>query len=202
MPDQPHPDNELTLRFMNGDDAVIRSILSQYGRPIIKLLLQRFRLLARLDAEGIFVEAVRKAWEARSRYDDNQAGLREWICAIALNLAKDFFRSGRGKVLQLEREFGHQHDSPQTERLRSDDIAPSIGADRERLLRDVASCFKSLSADQQAVLEADRDAEGPNASDVLLAELLDVSAVNVRVIRSRGKTKLRDCLRGRGHAFP
>jgi RNA polymerase sigma-70 factor (ECF subfamily) len=54
-----------------------------------------YRLLGnRHDAEDTAQETFLKAYKWRGRYDPSR-GMRNWLCTIALNTARDFYRKGK-----------------------------------------------------------------------------------------------------------
>jgi len=82
-------DSELITRFMAGDEAAFREIVSRYKNSLYAFLRQ---FLNRHDlVEDVFQETFLQLFASRDSFDTSRP-LRPWLFTIAANKAKDALR--------------------------------------------------------------------------------------------------------------
>jgi RNA polymerase sigma-70 factor (ECF subfamily) len=134
-----------------------------------------YRLDSRADAEDLTQATFERALRAWDHYDEERAGVRTWLLAIARNLLIDHHRRGRSdREEPLSERPGAEHAAVAEPDL---DIAPDLTAALGRL----RERERELIA-----LRYGADMTGPE-----IAELLDLSLANVQQILSRSLRRMR-----------
>jgi RNA polymerase sigma-70 factor (ECF subfamily) len=138
-------------------------------------------------AEDLTQETFLKAQRAAEGFR-GEAGEKSWLCAIALNVVRDHFRASRRRP----------DLAPDTEALETKALeAMSCDADaEERLLQaEMSACineFVMRLPHPQCDVVALHDAAGLSHQEI--ANVLDISPANSRVLLHRGRTALRAML--------
>ncbi len=79
-------ENELLIRYRNGDEDAFREVVTRYKKPLYTFL-RRFTNDLRV-AEDVFQEAFLQLYSSQDRFDTNRP-LRPWLFSIAANKAND-----------------------------------------------------------------------------------------------------------------
>jgi RNA polymerase sigma-70 factor (ECF subfamily) len=152
-------------------------------RPAVRgfvLRLVRNEALAEDLAQETFLRAQRSASTHRG-----EASVRSWLCAIALNLVRDHFRSaGRSPEASL--------DAGVLEQVVSSDDDAEEAVLRTEMSACIAEFMARLPSPQYDVL-ALHDAAGLTHAEI--AAQLEISVANSRVVLHRGRAALREILK-------
>lgn len=149
-------------------------------RPAVRRFL--IRLVGAEAADDLTQETFLRAHRAALAYQGN-ASVLTWLCAIALNVARDYFRATA-------------HEPPATTDREVLAAIPSTDDGEFELLQtEMASCISGylmkLPSPQQEVL-AMHDMAGLTHADI--AKALGLSEANSRVLLHRARHALRDML--------
>ena len=185
-------DEELLARFLGGDQSAFRAIVQRYHALVVRVARHYVNSDASAQdvAQDTWIAVLRGAerFEGRSTF-------KTWLLRITVNLAK---KTGtrEHRVVNVDPvnpvsrtrfdSVGMWNEAPQpfTElvegRLARADVVDAV----HRAIRELPEL-------QQAVVTL-RDVEGLSTSDV--AELLELSDANVRVLLHRGRARIREVL--------
>jgi RNA polymerase sigma-70 factor, ECF subfamily len=108
----------------------------------------------RSAAEDLAAETFEKAFRTWRRFDPRRSSPRTWLCAIAHNLAIDWFRS---ESRRRRREDAFVQDAEQ-----ASDLGDSLPGQLEEALRELSSAEREVVA-----LRVLLDLDGPSAARVL-----------------------------------
>jgi RNA polymerase sigma factor (sigma-70 family) len=185
---------------MEGDDDVLGDLIKILVPPVRVVL--RYRFAGRLDEheiQDVLIVAVRKLWDARSRFDPARGSLVALYETIAWNEAIDTLRRRDGKAPGRVVSLGDKVDRlPVQPPMRSEN-EPEPGAAQSKLLADLDTCIRLLSQDEREILLADAGSIEGIADTQMLAVKLGISQGAVRIKRMRGLRKLRELLGSLGH---
>ena len=120
------PDRELLARMRAGDRSAFDDLVRAYRQPILRLVGRYVR--APEDAEDVTQRTFVRVFERLDSYRGD-ARFRTWLYRVAVNLAIDHVRGGKGDWIPLEDDFAFTN-SLGTERLVAAEIWRKV---RERL---------------------------------------------------------------------
>jgi RNA polymerase sigma-70 factor (ECF subfamily) len=185
-------DEELLARFLDGDRSAFRAIMQRYHALVVRVARHYVNSDASAQdvAQDTWIAVLRGAerFEGRSTF-------KTWLLRITVNLAK--------KTGTREHRVVNVDPVDPVSRTRFDSVGmwneapqPFTELVEGRLARaDVVDAvhraIRELPELQQAVVTL-RDVEGLSTSDV--AELLELSDANVRVLLHRGRARIREVL--------
>jgi RNA polymerase sigma-70 factor (ECF subfamily) len=192
-------DAAVVAALRRGDEAAFAALLERYGPSMLRVA--RSRVSSQAIAEEVVADAWLAVLEGIDRFE-GRSSLKTWLFRILVNTAITRARKENRSipVSSLASSSDEDDGSPTVEpaRFAADGswAAPPVEWPEERLLgkeaREVIeTAIRELPPRQQQVVTL-RDVEGWDAADV--AELLDVSEANQRVLLHRGRAKVRAAL--------
>ena len=164
----------------NGDSASLAAIFENFNQPIYRFFF--FRVSSRETAEDltqtVFVEMIRSL----HRYNYNEGvKFSAWLFKIARFRLIDHYRSHKDNISLADAEnSGHDAMSTEPEKITFDNR-----------LEDVWHGMNKLPEKHQTVLHLFFVEDMPAAE---IAEVMGLSPLNVRVIKSRALSRLRRLL--------
>lgn len=172
----PESDEELMLRFVNGEGAAFDVLFARHAGPLRGYL---GRLVGAGAAEDLTQTTFLSLLRARSSFQ-RDARFKPWLYAIATNAARDLLRRRRPE------ELTPRGDLPAG-------VAASVPAPRDLGLEAaVHAALAQLPAAQREAIVLHRF-EGFSFAEI--AETLEVGESAVKVRAHRGYTRLRELLR-------
>lgn len=196
----------MAIALLDDDEGALEEILRLYGPDITKILHKKFTLhlgvLTCEDIEDVVIIALRRLWDARASYDDNQQSLRVWFYCIAENVAKDVKKLGWHKASKLERHPGKDwlEDHPKCA------VPEPVEAEKEKEeskeMRDLRAVVDKLPDVQRRIVLADSVSRDDVASSADLAADLGIPVAYVKVYRQRAMATIRREMRKLGHNIP
>jgi RNA polymerase sigma factor (sigma-70 family) len=162
-------------------DAVIQEV-----RKIV-YALRNYYNLERAEMTSATLEHI---WEKRACYKPAEGSLRQWIIAMARNLAKDMLKSNRHKSRLLQTHCDYDTLAPQR---REEPAAPCEKIEYlDEILAGLPASFLEI------ILEHSRtDGAGAWAAD--LEEKLGIRAGTIRVKRLRTHERIKRAFLDRGY---
>ncbi len=176
--------------MMRARDATgLRHLLEDHGGVVLARLRRVFsRFLSALEIDEAMSNAVIKIWAAAPRLRRHDSSLRAWLFVTARHCGLTIFRLRR-------------HGDQQIDGLEEILIYLAASTSEEIRLRRIADfhgCLRELPELQRAVIQADLDADGMAATDLLAERLLTTSHAIHRA-RHRGRAELRRMMQRLGH---
>jgi RNA polymerase sigma-70 factor (ECF subfamily) len=145
-------DEELMLRYRDGDAAAFETLYQRYERPLFDFIYRMAPNAA--DCESLFQETFFRLVRAKGRYRAS-AQFRTWLFQIAANLCRDRARRMKHRAhLSLNDPVFAGHDGRRdTQGLVSDPTAP-VGASVEtgEIEAAVKGAVGALPEDERAVV--------------------------------------------------
>ncbi len=172
-----HDDEALMAMIARGDRAAARELM-QRRLPRVLGMAQRM-LNDAMEAEDIAQETFLRVWKAADRWESGRAQVSTWIGRIAINLCYDRLRKRR-EILS---------DDPPDR--------PDTTPDQEVMLtrnetgNRVADAVAQLPERQRRALELVHFQE---LSNILAAEIMEVSVDALESLLARGRRKLKSIL--------
>jgi RNA polymerase sigma-70 factor (ECF subfamily) len=167
------------------DGAFWETVIQEVQR--VAYALRNYYNLERAELTSAILEHV---WEKRGCYQPAKGSLRQWVIALAQNLAKDMLKSRRHKSLLLQARSGY--DGLAAEHR----AEPAYPRDEEQHLDEILAGLSPH--DREIILEHSRtDGAGRWAAD--LAERLGIQASTIRVKRVRAHERIKQAFRERGY---
>jgi RNA polymerase sigma-70 factor, ECF subfamily len=194
------PDADLLVGLLAGDERVFEQVVYAWSPAMLRLA--RYHVRSTAVAE----EVVQEAWLAVIKHlpgFEGRSALRTWVLRICVNLAH---RHGarEARVVPIGVPGDQPTVSPTRFRGPGEELAgywqpsrapvdwgPESDALTEESRRVLTDALRSLP-DQQAHVVALHDVHGLDTPEI--ADLLGLTAVNVRVILHRGRAALRERL--------
>jgi RNA polymerase sigma-70 factor (ECF subfamily) len=185
-------DTELLARLLGGEESAFTELVKRYHATLVKIA--RYYVGSSASAEDV----AQDTWIAVIRGGEKFEGrssFKTWLIRICVNRARTLGVKEHRSIPVDTNESGptvsaHRFDQGG---LWSEPPVPFTDAvndrlDRSALVAAVRDAINSLGEPQQAVVTL-RDVEGLSTEEV--AELLELSVANVRVILHRGRARVR-----------
>ena len=177
-------DEEIALQVRRGDDGAFDELVRRHQNRVYSIA---FRMLNDAgDAADAAQEAFVKAYRSLRSYR-GESSFSTWLCAIAVNLARNRLRQvrsrGRRPAVSLD-EAGPNGEEPLVERMPSPQATPGEEAEREDLRRLVRQSIAELPPDFSAAMVM-RDVESMSYEDIAAALRCSLGTVKSRIARAR-----------------
>jgi RNA polymerase sigma factor (sigma-70 family) len=173
-------------RLLQEKDNSFWDTVIQEVRKIV-YALRNYYNLERAEMTSATLEHL---WEKRDAYKPEEGSLRQWIVAMAQNLAKDMLKSKRHKSRLLQAQYGYEGLCLAR---REEPPAPCAKA------RDLDEILAALPPyDREIILEHSRT-DGAGQWAVELGERLGIRAGTIRVKRLRIKERIKRAFQDRGY---
>jgi RNA polymerase sigma-70 factor (ECF subfamily) len=184
-------DEELMLRYRDGDAAAFETLFRRYERPLFDFIYRMAPNAA--DSESLFQETFLRLVRAKERYRA-AAQFKTWLFQIAVNLCRDRARRMKHRShLSLNDPLFAGHDGRgDAQGLVPDPSAP-VGASVEagELEAAVQGAVGALPEDERAVVVLK---EYHELSYPEIAEILDRPVGTLKSVHHRACEKLRGAL--------
>jgi RNA polymerase sigma-70 factor (ECF subfamily) len=165
-------------------EAAACSSLYRALHPAVARFVAR-RVAAPRDREDLVAQTFHRMLEALGRYDPAKCSVRGWVLTIARNLVIDHLRAmQRGRFAPSVELLADALPGPEHAR-------PDHGVAARELERRLSTALGRLPLRTRQVI-ALRIGDGLSHAEI--AEVLDLSIVNVKQIASRGLRQLREDL--------
>lgn len=195
-------DEELLARFLGGDKAAFREIVTRYHVTLVRIA--SYYVGSTATAEDVAQETWIAVLKGGEKFE-GRSTFKTWLLRICVNRAKKTgVREHRTiSVDPIEPVSASRFDAggawkeapqPFTELLEG-------RLDNDVVVQAVRRAITELPSTQQSVVTL-RDVEG--LSTVEICELLELSSANVRVLLHRGRARVREVLEStlkEGHAW-
>lgn len=201
-------EEDLILRFWEGDESALAELACLYGPRIEKAIRGRFQSFNEHDAEDVVAEAIRRFWAWRARFDPAKARVGTVLYKFATNVARE------RRACRRRWEKAHAREEEYVDAVHESLRAYDTEADREALdpeppsalLRAVAEIKGSLLPLEREIWEAYADAGDTDLNAGQLGiELgakhndgVPIPAGTIRVTKHRAKEKILRELAKRG----
>jgi RNA polymerase sigma-70 factor (ECF subfamily) len=199
------PDIALLERLRDGDEQAFMELVERHHAALLRLAMRY------VADRAVAEEVVQETWVAVLRGIDRFEGrssLKTWIFSILVNRAKSIGARERRTVpfSSLEQQVGEDEPSVDPARFRpsGDPLAgawaqpprswgalPDQRALEAETRRLVDKAIADLPPSQRMVVSL-RDVQGFSAAEV--ADLMEISAINQRVLLHRARSKVRQAL--------
>lgn len=173
-------------RLLQQKDNMFWEAVIQEVRKIV-YALRNYYNLERSEMTSATLEHL---WEKRNSYKPEEGSLRQWIIAMAQNLAKDILKSKRHKSKLLQAQHGYEGLA--LERREE----PSAPCPKARQLDEILAALPPY--DREIILEHART-DGAGQWAVELGEKLGIRAGTIRVKRLRIKERIKRAFQDRGY---
>ena len=176
-------------RAQNGDLTAFNELVTRHERAVFSVAMRLLRDVAL--AEDATQDAFVRAWSA---LDSFRGGLvRPWLLRIATNRSYDMLRSqNRRPARSLDAELFESEPEWTTQSAHE---APEAFASRSELAGLLESALANLPEDQRVAIVLS-DVQGYPYDEI--AQITGVAVGTVKSRISRGRSALRDTLRGDG----
>jgi len=184
-------DEELMLRYRDGDKAAFETLYERYEKPLFNFIYRM--VMNDSDTENLFQETFHRVVRSRRNYRVT-AQFKTWLFQIAMNLCRDRFRRMKHRShLSLSHPWSSQDDeSLELQDLVSDpapDVAKSVEAGE--LESFVKGAIASLPEDEHLVVIL-KEYQGVKFSEI--AEIMDCPVGTLKSINHRAHERLRKIL--------
>ncbi len=177
-------DEELMLRYCDGDAGAFDALYRRHRGPLYRYLLRQAGNAG--TAEELFQDVWMRVVNSRERYEV-RAKFTSWVYAIAHNRLMDFHRaSGRAWFLS------HEESEAVLETVPADEIAADLRLDRKRAAERLLSALSALPDAQREAFVLQQE------GDLSLDEIAAATGVSRETAKSRLRyalVKLRASLR-------
>lgn len=174
--DKKPTDADLVKEVKNGGLSALQTLYVRYLDPIYRYFF--FQLHDKFLAEDLAQEVFIKVWRSIKSYEEAKGSFTSWMYRIAHNLLVDYFRGK--KTLSLKEGLEASYSEDWLEKL-----------DRDEKIQKIRQALGQLPKDYQEVVVL-RFFEDLSVEEV--AEIVDKSEENVRVIQHRAIRKLKEIL--------
>jgi RNA polymerase sigma-70 factor, ECF subfamily len=147
-----HSDEELLLKYRQGDRAAFAHLVERYQRELFHFLV-RF-LGDRASAEDIFQEAFLQVHQSAHQFD-TQRRFRPWLFTIAANKARDLIRSqARRPTNPLQAAINRRDDESGEfiDLVQSAEALPDEPIQRKELQQQVQKTVQGMPAHLREIL--------------------------------------------------
>ncbi len=184
-------DEELMLRYRDGDKAAFETLYGRYERPLFDFIYRMVPNSA--ETESLFQETFLRLVRGRREYQAT-AQFKTWLFQIAVNLCRDRSRGLKHRShLSLNSPLTAQGDSHSELQEVVPDPAPAVDKSVEEgeLQSAVKKAVSSLPEDEQLVVVL-REYQGMKYSEI--AEVMDRPVGTLKSINHRAHERLRNVL--------
>lgn len=178
MPDKENH-NELAQKAKT-DESAFTELYNIYIDQIFGFVKRRVNHTE--TAEDLVSDVFRKVFLNLNRFDPDKAAFRTWIYSITSNTLVDYYRSSKNPVKSETIDIEEIFD------LRSKEQTPHELALSVEQKEFVQGCVSNLPKKYQKIVQLKYFAEYSNEE---IAEVMDLSVNNVRVILHRALKKLK-----------
>jgi RNA polymerase sigma-70 factor (ECF subfamily) len=184
-------DEELMLRYRDGDAAAFETLYRRYEKPLFSFIHRLVPNAA--DTEGLFQESFFRVVRARGKYRAT-AQFKTWLFQIAVNLCRDRTRRMRHRDhLSLNSPLSADGTPGEEIQDRVPDQAPAVDASvaAAELEAVVKKAVMSLPEDERLVVVL-REYQGLDYSEI--AEITNRPAGTLKSVNHRAHERLRSVL--------
>ncbi len=174
------PDEELLMRYAEGDAAAARALTARLAPLAYRLALRMTG--DRSEAEDVTQEAMLRLWRVAPRWEAGRAQVSTWLYRVVGNLCTDQFRRRRTIALDAVPEPADEAAGP---------LAGLIAADRAQALEAALAALPDRQ--RQAVILRHIEA----LSNPEIAAIMEIGVEAVESLTARGKRALASALAGR-----
>lgn len=168
----------LVSRALGGDEEAFGKLYDMYVDNIYRHIF--YRISNKSDAQDLTQEVFIKAWKALPKYKATKTPFLGWLFTITHNRVIDYYRTHKDyDNIENETITTEKHDSPE------------CFVETRAMQQEVRRAIQQLPDDQQKVIFMSF-IEGFEYSEI--AQTLQKSEGNVRVIIHRGLKRLHDIL--------
>ncbi len=173
----PLSDEELILRFNEGEVVAFELLLERYRRPIFNFIYRSVREQGRAEdlLQDVFLKVVQRAGDFRG-----QAKFSTWLYTITRNLCIDHSRKmshRRHRSLDAPAYRGDEGSEAMVDRVASNTPGVARGAIASQLSAEIAEAVETLPQEQREVFLM-RQVQGLRFKDI--AAIVDVSENTVK----------------------
>lgn len=141
-------DEELLVRFVEGDREALAELVRRYERPLFSYLVRMLGQSA--AAEDAFQEVCLRLVQGADTYDASRL-VRPWLYAIATNVCRrQGARRKRRRAIPLDSAADEEEPGSALE-LRADIVSPVEVAERRELAQLVREAVEALTEHQREV---------------------------------------------------
>jgi len=164
-------DEELMLRYGDGDAGAFEALYHRHRGPVYRFLLRQIADSA--VAEELFQDVWMRVVDSRGRYEI-RAKFTSWVYTIAHNRLMDFYRAnGRAKFLNQEESEAALENAP------GDEMPADLRLDRKRTGERLLAAISELPAAQREAFLLQQE------GDMSLEEIAGATGVNRETVKSR-----------------
>ena len=184
-------DRTFIARCLSGDKEAFEPLVKRYSPRVFRIVHRFFS--DRLLIEDIAQEVFLKAYTRLSTYRQ-ESPFENWLSKIAVNMCYQHLRTQKRDRLSFESDFTSQDISLFRE-ISLGTIRSGAGDPAKRVvLRNlVEKIMQHLSAKEKMVLILS-EVEGMSTQEI--AALMEMSAINVKVIKFRARKRAVNLLKG------
>ncbi|MEO9180564.1 MAG: RNA polymerase sigma factor [Acidimicrobiales bacterium] len=185
-------DTELLARLLGGDESGFTELVRRYHSTLVKIA--RYYVGSSTSAEDVAQDTWIAVIHGVEKFE-GRSSFKTWLIRICVNRARTVGVKEHRSIPVDTNESGPSVSAHRFDQggLWSEPPIPFTDAvddrmDRNELVAAVRGAINSLREPQQAVVTL-RDVEGLSTEEV--AEILELSVANVRVILHRGRARVR-----------
>jgi RNA polymerase sigma factor (sigma-70 family) len=164
-------DEELMLRYGNGDAVAFEVLYRRHRGPLYRFLLRQVANVP--TAEELFQDVWMRVVNSRARYEA-RAKFTSWMYTIAHNRLMDFYRAN-GRAMFLDGE----ESEAALERAPAEDIAADLRLDRKRTAERLIAALAELPVAQREAFLLQQE------GDMSLEEIALATGVGRETVKSR-----------------
>ena len=197
-------DSDLKHLLLDDHEAVLGTILRDYGPAVAACLRRRYCILNENDVEDVVATALYRLWAYRKRLDLAKGSLAALFYRIADNVVRNLFKTGWHRLRLQEVRLEDWTEAVELPDRSIDPDRPVEGepSDAGKIRQDLQIIIDSLPAAYRYIVLADATAKDRVASAELIADELEIPAGTVRVYRNRAMNAIRGKLRALGYNVP
>jgi RNA polymerase sigma-70 factor (ECF subfamily) len=183
-------DRTLINKCLSGDNRAFEPLVKRYSPHVFRIVHRFFS--DRLVIEDIAQEVFLKAYTSLSTYRQ-KSPFKNWLYRITVNMCYQHLRTQRSDRLSFEGDFTAQ-DISLLQGISLGTIRSETGDPAKRvMLRNlVEKIMHCLSAKEKTVLILS-EVEGMSTQEI--AALMDISSINVKVIKFRARKRALNLLK-------
>lgn len=124
-------DNLLIKKYLDGDQASLRSLIDKYTPSIFNFLS---RTAGVSGASDLTQEVFIKVWKNLNSFNKDKSQFKTWLFTIARNSATDYLRKKKSIPFSLMKEDEFSEDLLEDEEILPDEVYAQI-QDKETLIK-------------------------------------------------------------------